>query len=148
MKCEGIPASSGIGIGTAVLVAEPDLGYGSVVFSGAAAEKARLSGAVAAFTAETTAMAEKLRVQAGDSQAEILSGQAAMVSDPYMISQMNAAIENGVCAEAAADSVCGMYVELFSSMEDELMRQRALDVEDIRRRLLSILLGRPRAELK
>ena len=148
MKCEGIPASSGIGIGTAVLVAEPDLGYGSVVFSGAAAEKARLSGAVAAFTAETTAMAEELRVQAGDSQAEILSGQAAMVSDPYMISQMNAAIENGVCAEAAADSVCGMYVELFSSMEDELMRQRALDVEDIRRRLLSILLGRPRAELK
>ena len=65
MKCEGIPASSGIGIGTAVLVAEPDLGYGSVVFSGAAAEKARLSGAVAAFTAETTAMAEELRVQQG-----------------------------------------------------------------------------------
>ena len=28
MKCEGIPASGGIGIGTAVLVAEPDLGYG------------------------------------------------------------------------------------------------------------------------
>ena len=148
MKCEGIPASGGIGIGAAVLVAEPDLGYGNVVFSGVAAEKARLAGAVAAFTAETTAMAEELRSQVGDTQAEILSGQVMMVSDPYMTSQMNAAIENGVCAEAAVDSVCGMYVELFSSMEDELMRQRALDVEDMRRRLLSILLGRPRAELK
>ena len=49
MKCEGIPASGGIGIGEAVLVAEPDLGYGDVVFSGVEAEKARLAGAVAAF---------------------------------------------------------------------------------------------------
>ena len=147
MKCEGIPASGGIGIGTAVLVAEPDLSYGDVVFSGVEAEKARLSGAVAAFIRETSAMAESLREQLGDKQAEILSGQVMMVSDPYMTSQMNAAIENGICAEAAADSVCGMYVELFSSMEDELMRQRALDVEDLRRRLLSILLGRPRVEL-
>ena len=147
MKCEGIPASGGIGIGTAVLVAEPDLGYGDVVFSGVEAEKARLSGAVAAFIRETSAMAESLREQLGDKQAEILSGQIMMVSDPYMTSQMNAAIENGVCAESAVDSVCGMYIDLFSSMEDELMRQRALDVEDLRRRLLSILLGRPRTEL-
>ena len=147
MKCEGIPASGGIGIGEAVLVAEPDLGYGDVVFSGVEAEKARLAGAVAAFIRETSAMAETLREQLGDKQAEILSGQIMMVSDPYMTSQMNAAIENGVCAESAVDSVCGMYIELFSSMEDELMRQRALDVEDLRRRLLSILLGRPRTEL-
>ena len=147
MKCEGIPASGGIGIGEAVLVAEPDLGYGDVVFSGVEAEKARLAGAVAAFIRETSAMAEALREQLGDKQAEILSGQVMMVSDPYMTSQMNAAIENGVCAESAVDSVCGMYIELFSSMEDELMRQRALDVEDLRRRLLSILLGRPRTEL-
>ncbi len=147
MKCEGIPASGGIGIGTAVLVAEPDLGYGDVVFSGVEAEKARLTGAVDAFIRETSAMAEELRTRVGDKQAEILSGQAMMISDPYMTSQMNAAIENGVCAEAAADSVCSMYVELFSSMEDELMRQRAGDVEDLRRRLLCILLGRPRVEL-
>ena len=46
MKCEGIPASGGIGIGEAVLVAEPDLGYGDVVFSGVEAEKARLAGVV------------------------------------------------------------------------------------------------------
>ena len=147
MTYQGIPASGGIGIGAAVLVAEPDLKYGDVVFSGVEAEKARLAGAVSAFTAETTAMAESLRTRVGDKQAEILSGQVMMVSDPYMTSQMNAAIENGLCAEAAADSVCGMYVDLFSSMEDELMCQRAGDVEDLRRRLLSILLGRPRMEL-
>ena len=147
MTYQGIPASGGIGIGAAVLVAEPDLKYGDVVFSGVEAEKARLAGAVSAFTAETTAMAESLRTRVGDKQAEILSGQVMMVSDPYLTSQMNAAIENGLCAEAAADSVCGMYVDLFSSMEDELMCQRAGDVEDLRRRLLSILLGRPRMEL-
>ena len=140
MKCEGIPASGGIGIGEAVLVAEPDLGYGDVVFSGVEAEKARLAGAVAAFIRETSAMAEALREQLGDKQAEILSGQVMMVSDPYMTSQMNAAIENGVCAESAVDSVCGMYIELISSMEDELMRQRATDIGDLRARMLGILL--------
>ena len=143
----GIGASEGIGIGTAVLVAEPDLDYSHVTPAGPEAEKARLAAAVDTFIQKTSALADTMREQVGEKQAEILSGQAMMLSDPYMQSQMSDAIDAGSCAEGAVDSVCRMYVDLFSSMDDEMMRQRASDVGDLRARLLGLLLGREAVDL-
>ena len=138
---KGIGASAGIGIGRAVLVREPDLSYAHVAFSGQETEQSRLTAAVAAFTQRTRGMAEKMKAQVGSQQAEILLGQIMMIQDPYMTGQMKELIAAGRCAEAALDTVCRMYIEIFSSMEDELMRQRATDVEDLRIRILMILLG-------
>lgn len=138
---KGIGASAGIGIGRAVLVREPDLSYAHVTFAGQEAEQSRLTAAVAAFTQRTRGMAEKMKAQVGSQQAEILLGQIMMIQDPYMTGQMKELIAAGRCAEAALDTVCRMYIEIFSSMEDELMRQRATDVEDLRIRILMILLG-------
>ena len=143
----GIGASEGIGIGTAVLVAEPDLDYSHVTPAGPEAEKARLAAAVDTFIQKTSALADTMREQVGEKQAEILSGQVMMLSDPYMQSQMNDAIDAGGCAEGAVDSVCRMYVDMFSSMDDEMMRQRASDVGDLRARLLGLLLGREAVDL-
>lgn len=143
----GIGASEGIGIGTAVLVAEPDLDYSHVTPAGPEAEKARLAAAVDTFIQKTSALADTMREQVGEKQAEILSGQVMMLSDPYMQSQMNDAIDAGGCAEGAVDSVCQMYVDMFSSMDDEMMRQRASDVGDLRARLLGLLLGREAVDL-
>ena len=143
----GIGASEGIGIGTAVLVAEPDLDYSHVTPAGPQAEKARLAAAVDTFIQKTSALADTMREQVGEKQAEILSGQVMMLSDPYMQSQMNDVIDAGSCAEGAVDSVCRMYADLFSSMDDEMMRQRASDVGDLRARLLGLLLGREAVDL-
>ena len=144
---KGIGASAGIGIGRAVLVRESDLSYTHVVFAGQEAEQARLTAAVDAFTKQTRVMAEKMEARVGPQQAEILLGQIMMIEDPYMTGQMKELIAAGQCAEAALDTVCRMYIEMFSSMEDELMRQRATDVEDLRTRLLMILLGEEELDL-
>ena len=64
-----------------------------------------------------------------------------MLGDPFMQSQMEEVIDAGQCAEAAVDQVCTTYAEMFAGVDDELMRQRATDVRDIRARMLSILLG-------
>ena len=144
---KGIGASAGIGIGRAVLVREPDLSYAHVTFAGQEAEQSRLTAAVAAFTQRTRGMAEKMKAQVGSQQAEILLGQIMMIQDPYMTGQMKELIAAGRCAEAALDTVCRMYIEIFSSMEDELMRQRATDVEDLRIRILMILLGQEGLDL-
>lgn len=143
----GIGASAGIGIGRAVLVRLPDLDYSHVVFQGAQAEKARLSAAAAAFTERTSAMAEAMRDRVGEKQAEILLGQIMMLGDPFMTSQMNDFIDQGACAEGALDAVCGMYIDMFSSVEDELTRQRATDVRDLRDRMLAQLLGQAELDL-
>ena len=143
----GIGASAGIGIGRAVLVRLPDLDYSHVAFQGAEAEKARLSAAAAAFTERTAAMAEAMKERVGEKQAEILLGQIMMLGDPFMTSQMNDFIDQGACAEGALDAVCGMYIDMFSSVEDELTRQRATDVRDLRDRMLAQLLGQAELDL-
>lgn len=141
MILRGIAASDGIGLGRAVCVREENLDYSGVPYSGKESEKARLQAAIGQFEQRTAAMAEHIRQQVGEKEAEILTGQIAMLADPFMRSQMQDAIDGGACAEAAVDNVCTMYADMFAAVEDEMMRQRATDVKDIRSRLLGILLG-------
>ncbi len=138
---KGVGASSGIGIGTIVCIREESLDYSKVVFQGEAEEKARLKEAVDTFCKVTQEMAEDIRQRVGEKESEILSGQIMMLSDPFMTGQMEEMIASGSCAEAALDSVCQMYIEMFSNVDDELMRQRATDIRDICTRMLRLLLG-------
>ena len=140
MILHGIGASEGIGIGKAVCVREQNLDYSAVSYGGKEVEKDRLQAAIQQFNERTSAMAEHIRAQVGQKESEILTGQIAMLGDPFMQGQMTEIIEGGQCAEAAVDQVCTMYAEMFAGVDDELMRQRATDVRDIRGRLLAILL--------
>ena len=140
MILHGIGASEGIGLGRAVCVREQNLDYSAVPYGGKEVEKNRLQSAIQQFNDHTSAMAEHIRAQVGQKESEILTGQIAMLSDPFMQSQMSDIIDGGQCAEAAVDQVCTMYAEMFDGVDDELMRQRATDVRDIRSRLLAILL--------
>ena len=140
MILHGIGASEGIGIGKAVCVREQNLDYSAVSYGGKEVEKDRLQAAIQQFNERTSAMAEHIRAQVGQKESEILTGQIAMLGDPFMQSQMTEIIEGGQCAEAAVDQVCTMYAEMFAGVDDELMRQRDTDVRDIRGRLLAILL--------
>ena len=140
MILHGIGASEGIEIGKAVCVREQNLDYSAVSYGGKEVEKDRLQTAIQQFNERTSAMAEHIRAQVGQKESEILTGQIAMLGDPFMQSQMTEIIEGGQCAEAAVDQVCTMYAEMFAGVDDELMRQRATDVRDIRGRLLAILL--------
>jgi phosphoenolpyruvate-protein phosphotransferase (PTS system enzyme I) len=141
MELRGIAASSGIGIGNAVCIREQSLDYSNVGYAGKDAEKQRLHAAVEQFNEATQTLSERIRSDVGEHEAEILTGQITMLADPFLRSQMDDAIDAGNCAEAAADQVCTMYADMFAGVEDEMMRQRAADVRDIRTRLLSILLG-------
>ena len=137
----GIGACSGIGIGRAVVIAESNLDYSKVEFSSAENEKVRFDNAANEFIAETEKLAQSVGQNAGDKQGEILLGQIAMLADPQVKDQVYAAIDGGSVAEAAVDNVLTMFYNMFDSMDDEMMRQRASDIRDLKTRLLSILLG-------
>ncbi len=141
-KCfKGIGVSEGYGIGKAVVIKELNLDYSGKSFTDAETEAARLDGAVEKFTAETNALISELSANAGEKNAEILQGHLAMLADPFMIGQMKDTITGGVIAEQAVDNVCTMFHQIFSAADDELTRQRATDVNDIKTGLLKILLG-------
>ncbi|MEE1353804.1 MAG: phosphoenolpyruvate--protein phosphotransferase [Acutalibacteraceae bacterium] len=138
---KGIGVSEGYGIGTAVVLKENSLDYSAVTFTSAEEEKARLHDAVEQFKAETLKIADQLKKTAGEKEAEIMNGHIEMISDPYMVQQMEENIDGGCIAEAAVDTVCTMFHDMFAGSGDELLMQRASDVNDIRDGLLGILLG-------
>lgn len=136
---KGIGASSGIGIGKALKFIEKSVDFEPHTVADTDAEKTRFENAVSVFKTNTEALAEKMDKTGADG--EILRGHIAMISDPYMISQINEQIESGNCAESALSAICDMFITVFSSADDELTKQRAADVEDIKKRILKILLG-------
>lgn len=137
----GIGASAGIGIGSAVIIKEPSLVYSNAPITDVAAEKERLQAALEKCIAKTQAMAEDMKTRVGEKEAEILEGHVLLLMDPEMTGQMEASIDDEkMCAEAAVEKVCDFFMQMFSSLDDEMFQQRATDVGDIKTRLLKILL--------
>ncbi len=138
---KGIGVSQGYGIGKAVIIGDISTDYSNVKYTDAESEKARLQNAVDSFIGETKKLVSNIKKTVGEKEAEILEGHIVMLSDPFMISQMMENIESGSVAEKAVDTVCNMFIDMFSSVDDELTNQRASDVKDIRDSLLKSLLG-------
>ena len=136
---KGIGASEGVGIGKARKLLEKPIVYADKAPADTAAEKERLRSAVQTFCEKNEARAA--RMDACGADGDILRGHIAMLSDPYMLSQMQESIETGVCAEKAVETVCDMFIAVFSGTDDELTQQRAVDVADIKKQLQKILLG-------
>ncbi len=137
----GIAASRGIGIGSICVIAEHDLKYDAKKIEDTDSEKKRFDEAVEQFKKETSEMAEDIRNRIGPKEAEILQGHLVMISDPTMAGEMCKLIAAGQCAESAVEAVCDMFIGMFSQMDDDLMKQRASDISDIKVSLLKILLG-------
>ncbi|MCR4903443.1 MAG: phosphoenolpyruvate--protein phosphotransferase, partial [Butyrivibrio sp.] len=138
---KGIAASRGIGIGSICLLAEHDLSFENKKIDDIEAEKKRFNEAIDKFKEETTIQAADVRERIGAKEAEIIEGHLVMASDPAMSGEMLKLIDSGQCAEAALSSVCDMFYGMFSSMDDEMMRQRASDIADVKTSILKILLG-------
>ena len=138
---KGIAASRGIGIGSICRIVEQDLSFEAKLVSDTAAEKDRFQKAIDDFVEETFAMAEDVRKNIGPQEADILMGHAVMIQDPAMSGEMFSMIDAGQCAEAALTAVCDMFHGMFSAMDDEMMRQRASDIADVKVCILKKLLG-------
>ena len=138
---KGTAASDGIGIGKILLLEEASLEYTPHEVADPAAELARFRAAIDELAAETERDAAALRESAGEKEALIMEGHISLLNDPALKGETETMIEGGQCAEAAYETMCDMFIGIFSSMEDEMMRQRAADVRDIKAGLLRKLLG-------
>lgn len=137
----GIPASDGIGIGNVLIIEEHSLEYTPKTVENPDAESQRFRNAVDEFCKNTLEQANNLRKSTGDKEAEILEGHIAIIKDPYLCGEIEKQISDGQCAESALEYMCDMFISMFSAADDELTKQRAADVRDIKTGVLSILLG-------
>lgn len=143
----GIGASEGYGVGKIIRLEEADLHFEDRKIDNPDAEVERFQEAVEQFTERTRIMAEDMRQRVGEKEAEILEGHILMVSDPSMSDEVINQIKDGVCAERAFSNVCDMFIQIFSAAEDELTNQRVTDIQDMRARLLKILLGKEEVDI-
>ncbi|SET22626.1 phosphoenolpyruvate--protein phosphotransferase [Enterocloster lavalensis] len=139
---KGTSASSGIGIGKAVIVEEAELVIKRENVSDVEAELGRFKGALEQSVKDTEVLAADLATRVGEKEAEILQGHIMLLSDPMLTGEIENSIKNdGINSEFAIETVCNMYADMFASMGDELMQQRATDMRDIKTRMQKLLLG-------
>lgn len=138
----GTGASTGIGIGRAAILKEEQLLIENTGIEDAEAEKLRFKKAVEQSIADVSVLAEDMASRIGEKEAEILNGHLMLLQDPMLTGEIENQIENDkVCSEFAVETVCNMYADMFASMDDELMQQRAADMRDIKTRMQKLLLG-------
>lgn len=138
----GTGASAGIGIGRAAILKEEQLVIENTGIEDAEAEKLRFKKAVEQSIADVSVLAEDMASRIGEKEAEILNGHLMLLQDPMLTGEIENQIENDkVCSEFAVETVCNMYADMFASMDDELMQQRAADMRDIKTRMQKLLLG-------
>src|SRR5699024_6115375 len=79
----------------------------------------------------------------GEEAAQVFDAHAMVLSDPELIQTIESNIkDNKVNAESALQEATDMFVGIFEAMEDNpYMQERAADIRDVRKRVISHLLG-------
>ena len=139
---KGINASEGVGIGVARVAVEPDLTFTPYVPENAEIEKNRYAAAVTKFIDQTKAQIEHMTNTVGAETAAIMQAHIDFAEDDGIKDMIIASIESGMCAEQALVDAYDMYYNMFANMDDELFRERAADVADVKTGLLADLLGK------
>ena len=144
---EGVNASDGYGIGVAQVAVAPDLSFTPTKPEDPEAEKARYNEALAKFIEQTNMQIERMKQSVGEEAAAIMCAHIEFAEDEGIKDMVNGSIDSGMCAEQAVSEAYDMYFNMFSNMDDELFRERAADVADVKTGLLADLLGKQVVDL-
>lgn len=139
---KGIAASSGIAIAKAYRLVEPDLSFKKTTVDNPEIEVSRLQDAVKVSLEELEAIKNHAEKNLGADKAAIFDAHILVLDDPEMMGQIEDKIKNEkINAEAALKEVSDMFVQIFDSMDNEYMRERAADIRDVTKRVLAHLLN-------
>ncbi|MDV0432145.1 phosphoenolpyruvate--protein phosphotransferase [Lactiplantibacillus sp. DA1] len=140
---KGIAASDGIAIAKAYMLVDPDLSFEKTTVSDTDAEVARLHDAFDASKAELKVIKDKAVENLGEEEAEVFEAHITILSDPEMLGQIEGKIKDDkVNAEEALKEVTDTFISMFEAMTDNAyMQERAGDIRDVTKRVLSHLLG-------
>ena len=139
---KGIAASNGIAIAKAYRLVEPDLSFEKKSVDNAEQEVTRFQDAIATSKSELEAIRDKAREDLGEDKAQIFEAHLLVLSDPELLTPIEDKVKSeNVNAEFALKETADMFVSMFESMDNEYMKERAADIRDVTKRVLSHLLG-------
>jgi phosphotransferase system enzyme I (PtsI) len=138
LSLSGLAASPGIAVGRAAVA--PSLHRD--VARDLDMRRTGLEPLRAAIDAAVSAL-QKLSTNSPLDSAAILDFQIEMLLDPTIVDMAGERVENGESAIFAWIAAMNDYIVGFEQSDDELTRARAVDVIDMRNRVLDIMMGKP-----
>ncbi|MDO4902737.1 MAG: phosphoenolpyruvate--protein phosphotransferase [Limosilactobacillus sp.] len=142
---KGIAASDGIGIAPAYLLINPDLSFDKdKKITDADAEYARAEKAFSDASAELAKIKELASGRLDDEELQVFDAHMAILSDPELLGQVKDEITNNLSsAEVAVDKITTNFADMLAAIVDnKYMQERAADVKDVAKRVMSHLLGK------
>lgn len=139
----GIPASAGIAIGSVFCYIPTKLTIPDCPACTINEEMTRFEMARKDARVELQHLFAAVEKRAGKEDALIFEAHQEMLSDPALEGKIRELVTGGLTAEQAVVRATEELAGLLASMSDELFAARALDVKDVGRRILRILLGLP-----
>lgn len=141
---KGIPAASGVAIGPAFLFGKEEFRISPRKISEAsvALEIARFEEALIKTRHEILEIQKRIAEEMGTEHAEIFDAHLLVLEDRTLIEDVIARIKREkFCVEYIFSEVLKKYISVFSKIEDEYLRERVSDINDVGKRILRNLLG-------
>ena len=139
---KGIGTSAGIGIGKVFLFKEPEIKIIKENIDDINLEIERFENALNNAIEEIDKLYELTLRNIGEKEAEIFGAHKMMLEDPEFLSGVKDKIKDEkMNAEYAVKEVVDLYISIFENIEDEYLKARAVDLQDVSKRLLRVLMG-------
>lgn len=143
---QGTGASGGIAIGKAFVLPhwEWDIPDNKKDVTDLAAEFERLYAGIRNSKQEITSIKQEISGYIGEHESHIFDAHLAILDDPVFMSEIQGIIQRQYkAAEVAVKEVIDKFVSMFDLLDDQYMKERALDIKDVGNRLLKHLIGTP-----
>ncbi len=147
---KGIPASSGIVIGPVYLLGKEDYDVSKrkISDSDIALEIVRFEEALIQTHKDLIALQKKVSQELDQEQAQIFDAHLLVLEDRMLIEEVISRIKKEkVNVEYIFQGMLNKYINVFSRMEDEYLRERVADINDVGKRVLRALSGKKKKSL-
>ena len=141
LRMEGVKLSGGLAMGQAVLHRQ-QVAVRNMVAEDPDAEGRRLDEALEEMHRVLDAMLDKVGGGTGGEHVEVLQTFRMIAADRGWIRRMREAVQGGLTAEAAVVKVQNDSRARMAHVQDDYLRERLLDLEELANRLLQHLAGR------
>ena len=140
---KGIAASKGYAIGKVFLQEHEEIVITDAKITDITAEKEKMQKALDDSKAQLEVIKAKAAEEMGAEKAAVFEAHITLLDDPEFTGAMMNEVEmNSVNGLKAIESVTNTFVAIFDSMDDEYMRERAADIKDVSKRILSNFAGK------
>lgn len=145
---KGIPASEGIGVAQALIIEIQEMVIETQLVEDTQREVARLNDALAAVGIQLETLRAATAASIGEKEAAVFEAHKMFLQDPEWVGQIEKMItQEKRSASFAVEQATKGFVQLFESIEDAYLRERAADLKDVSQRLLRRLLKLPEMDL-